>query len=278
MARVRSRRSCLGPGRVRSWGRTWPASKSSTRTRDEDAVAGVAARRRGRCSPGSSPRSPARVLDQRARLAPGLDRLRGRRVGIALALLRPGLAVGLRQVDRDRVVGRALQQLGPLRGVDHVIGRSRDVLQRADRVEVVVQGVEGRTSAMAAKPSGRRRRPRPVGALDWAPRGVAQPGSAPPLGGGGPRFESGHPDCVVSACRGPPAWRRHQRLPCAGAGPGERRDDAAAMQPEAVGRVGRRAGGRARRRHDDASPSRQWRKARAAVGRGDQRAPWKWPS
>ena len=34
-------------------------------------------------------------------------------------------------------------------------------------------------------------------------RGVAQPGSAPPLGGGGPRFESGRPDQVfqLAACR-----------------------------------------------------------------------------
>ena len=31
-------------------------------------------------------------------------------------------------------------------------------------------------------------------ALDWARRGVAQPGSARPLGGRGPRFESGRPD------------------------------------------------------------------------------------
>src|ERR1700761_2099577 len=31
-------------------------------------------------------------------------------------------------------------------------------------------------------------------ALHWRGRGVAQPGSAPPLGGGGPRFESGRPD------------------------------------------------------------------------------------
>ena len=29
-------------------------------------------------------------------------------------------------------------------------------------------------------------------------RGVAQPGRAPPLGGGSRRFESGHPDCEVS--------------------------------------------------------------------------------
>jgi hypothetical protein len=30
--------------------------------------------------------------------------------------------------------------------------------------------------------------------LDFILRGVAQPGSAPALGAGGPRFESGHPD------------------------------------------------------------------------------------
>ena len=40
------------------------------------------------------------------------------------------------------------------------------------------------------RPAPRRRRPR----LRWTHRDVAQPGSAPPLGGGGPRFESGRPD------------------------------------------------------------------------------------
>jgi hypothetical protein len=30
--------------------------------------------------------------------------------------------------------------------------------------------------------------------LEFGQRGVAQPGSAPALGAGGPRFESGHPD------------------------------------------------------------------------------------
>lgn len=33
--------------------------------------------------------------------------------------------------------------------------------------------------------------------LDWPRRGVAQPGSALPLGGRGPRFESGRPDVVL---------------------------------------------------------------------------------
>ena len=33
VARISSSRSCLGPGRVRSWGRIVPVSKSSTRTR-----------------------------------------------------------------------------------------------------------------------------------------------------------------------------------------------------------------------------------------------------
>ena len=133
------------------------------------------------------------VPDQGAGLLPGLDRVGSGGVGIALALgLRPGLAVGLGQVDRDRVVGRLGEQLLPHRRVDHVVGRRDHVLQRPDRVEVVVQSVEGRTSAIAPKPSaclGARR-----AALDWALRGVAQPGSAPPLGGGGPRFESGRPD------------------------------------------------------------------------------------
>jgi hypothetical protein len=83
------------------------------------------------------------VLDQRARLLPGVDFPRRQLVGVALGGLRPGLPVGLRQVDRDCVVGRACDQLGPHRGVDHVVGRRDDVLQRPDRVEVVVQGVEG---------------------------------------------------------------------------------------------------------------------------------------
>ena len=37
--------------------------------------------------------------------------------------------------------------------------------------------------------------------LDCAVRGVAQPGSAPRLGRGGPRFKSGRPDCSQSARR-----------------------------------------------------------------------------
>ena len=50
-------------------------------------------------------------------------------------------------------------------------------------------------------------------------RGVAQLGSAPALGAGGPRFESGHPDHVLvargflrSAVAGPSVLR-HQLLP-----------------------------------------------------------------
>src|SRR5450759_4676902 len=37
-----------------------------------------------------------------------------------------------------------------------------------------------------------------VGSVDFARRGVAQPGSAPALGAGSPRFESGRPDLAFS--------------------------------------------------------------------------------
>jgi hypothetical protein len=52
--------------------------------------------------------------------------------------------------------------------------------------------------------------------LDSGPeRGVAQPGSAPPLGGGGPRFKSGRPDsrspCSGAGVRFPPAIARWPR-------------------------------------------------------------------
>ena len=82
------------------------------------------------------------VLDQSAGLAPGLDRLGGLRIWVAAGLLRAARAVGLWQIDRDSVVGRALEQLRPLISVDHVIRRRRDVLQRSDHAEVVVEGVE----------------------------------------------------------------------------------------------------------------------------------------
>ena len=58
----------------------------------------------------------------------------------------------------------------------------------------------------AAGPTRRPRSADGVGArLRWPPRDVAQPGSAPPLGGGGPRFESGRPDRAMGepARRGP---------------------------------------------------------------------------
>src|SRR5450759_3475037 len=37
-----------------------------------------------------------------------------------------------------------------------------------------------------------------VGSVDFARRGVSQPGSAPALGAGSPRFESGRPDLAFS--------------------------------------------------------------------------------
>ena len=80
------------------------------------------------------------VVDQGAGLAPGLHRLGGPRVGVVVRLLRSGLPVRFRQVDRDRVVGGARQQLRPLRRVDHVVGRRRDPVQRSDDIEVVVGG------------------------------------------------------------------------------------------------------------------------------------------
>ena len=53
------------------------------------------------------------------------------------------VAVGLREVDLDDVVGRAGRQRGALPGVDHVVRRRHDGRQAADVVERVVEGVEG---------------------------------------------------------------------------------------------------------------------------------------
>jgi hypothetical protein len=50
--------------------------------------------------------------------------------------------LGLRQVEGDDVVGRARRQRGALLGIDDVVGRGGDVPQRADAVEVVVQGAK----------------------------------------------------------------------------------------------------------------------------------------
>ena len=142
VARVRSRRSCLGPGSVRSWGSTCPVSKSSTRTRARMPWR-VSARAIGPgVVLGHRPDRRLGVVDQRARLSPLLDRPRRSLVGVALGLLRPALPIRFGQVDRDRVVGGALEQRRPLLEVDHVVGRRRHVVERADHVEVVVQGVD----------------------------------------------------------------------------------------------------------------------------------------
>jgi len=44
---------------------------------------------------------------------------------------------GLREVDLDHVERRALEQLGALRGVDHVVGRRDHILERAHRRRLV---------------------------------------------------------------------------------------------------------------------------------------------
>jgi hypothetical protein len=61
-----------------------------------------------------------------------------RRFGVGVAALLPGL----RQVDADDVVRRALGQRGALLGVDDVVRRGDDSLQRADLRGVVVQGAQ----------------------------------------------------------------------------------------------------------------------------------------
>ena len=64
----------------------------------------------------------------------------------------------------------------------------------------------GSLSSQAARSSARRAEQRCWDLqLDWAQRGVAQPGSARPLGGRGPRFESGRPDCICNAVPRAPA-------------------------------------------------------------------------
>ena len=65
---------------------------------------------------------------------PRFDQLAGRRVGVA---------VTLRQVERDHVEGRALHQLGALGGVDHVVGGSDDVLEPSHHGRVVVERAKG---------------------------------------------------------------------------------------------------------------------------------------
>ena len=102
----------------------------------EDRVAGEARAVRRRVLLGQRPERRLAVPAQDALQLPVLEGAGGVGVGI-LAL------AGLRKVDLDHVEGRAAQQLGPLRGVDDVVGRRGDVLQRADPGEVVVQGGEG---------------------------------------------------------------------------------------------------------------------------------------
>ena len=109
----------------------------------EDPVAAVAVAVGGDVVLGQRPERGRVVLDQRPVGFPALDPRRRLGVGIAARV-----AVGIggverfRQVDRDRVVGRALQQRLALGRVDHVIRRRRDRIQRADLPEVVVQRLE----------------------------------------------------------------------------------------------------------------------------------------
>ncbi len=53
------------------------------------------------------------------------------------------VAVGLREVDLDRVVGRLGRQRGALLRVDDVVRRRHDGLQAADAIERVMECVEG---------------------------------------------------------------------------------------------------------------------------------------
>ena len=66
---------------------------------------------------------------------PLLQRLGG--VLVAVAVLR-----ALRQVELDRVEGRPGDERRALLRIDHVVRRGDDVLERADRAQVVVQGVD----------------------------------------------------------------------------------------------------------------------------------------
>ncbi len=165
------------------------------------------------------------VTDDHALIAPLREQLRG--VGIPVP-------VPLWEVDADDVVGRAGLERRPLLGIDHVVGRGNHVLepagplgvvtQRQKRLDIGHRGGGGYSTRAEAGSADQRPADHHVGSggvaamrrLDSAPRrGVAQPGSAPPLGGGGPRFESGRPD--VEPTRSPVRNRRRTTCDAAGA-------------------------------------------------------------
>src|SRR4051812_9154696 len=58
-----------------------------------------------------------------------------------VGVIAPGVP---RQVELDHVVLRAGDEFVALRVIDHVIGRSDDVAERSDLVEVVVQRLKGK--------------------------------------------------------------------------------------------------------------------------------------
>ena len=79
--------------------------------------------------------------------------------------------------------------------VDHVVRGGDNVLQRSDDRRVVVQGGQW-LDLRHARPHATSRSDRTARATSKLSvrRDVAQPGSAPALGAGGRRFESGRPD------------------------------------------------------------------------------------
>ncbi len=110
---------------------------------DEDAVAGVRGAVGGDVVLRQRPDRILVVGDQHALGAPGVDPPRRVLVRIADRPARGILRIErLRQIDRHRVVGRAIQQPHPLGRVDHVIRRRGDPVEPPDLPEVVVQGSE----------------------------------------------------------------------------------------------------------------------------------------
>src|SRR5262245_46271963 len=93
----------------------------------EDPVAAVLAAVGRGVVLGQRPEGRLGVVDQDSPGAPVGDRRRGFLIGVVV-----GIAVGigrverLRQVDRDRVVGREAEQPRPIGRVDYVVGRRRD--------------------------------------------------------------------------------------------------------------------------------------------------------
>ncbi len=211
-AQRRRRRRLTDRRTARRWGRGWPwwpASGAAGPRAGRDGCAreggcgrartppraparrsrcACAAVRRVRCSPGRA--STARAASS-STTAPSARQSREQCRRAVVAVL-----AALGQVDAHDVVRRARLQRGALGVVDDVVGRGDDVLQAAGAVEVVAQRADRLDLCHRRRPrlTGRSRGPaRPLITLG-RPRGVAQPGSAPALGAGGPRFKSGRPD------------------------------------------------------------------------------------